>query len=81
MATDRLHTIGTNNFKYDRFGKQFNATLAELGCNGIDRNCARFFNKFDRGVGFALINNSTGKQMVMRLVKTNKIPSDWNAHD
>lgn len=81
MAKDRLHAIGTENFKYDRFGKQFSATLTQLGCNGIDSNCARFFNKLDRGVGFVLISKSTGKQMVMRLAKTNKIPSDWDSND
>lgn len=81
MAAIRLHVASTAEFKYDRFGKQFHARLSELGCKGIDLNCARFFNKLERGVGFILKSDSTGKQMVMRLVKTNKIPSDWDATD
>lgn len=81
MAKECLHTVSTERFKYNRFGKQFSATLSELGCNGIDSNCAQFFNKLERGCGFILVSKTTGKQMVMRLVKTNKVPSDWDSND
>ena len=81
MSQTSLHIASTAEFKYDRFSKQFHAKLSELGCWGIDSNCARFFNKLERGCGFILKSNTTGKQVVMRLAKTNRIPSDWDSND
>lgn len=81
MSKNRLHTISSKNFKYNQFDKQFSATISQLGCNGIDSNCVRFFNKLEHGVGFILVSDRTNKQMVMQLVRTNRIPSDWNHED
>jgi len=77
----RLQTVSTASFKYDRFGKQFYATLSQLGCEGIDSNCAKFFGELKNGCGFILQSQTTGKPAIMKLVKTNKIPSDWHHED
>lgn len=81
MAKHRLHTVSINQFKYDRFNDQFKANISDLGCNGIDSNCSKFFQKLETGVGFILFDETTRKQVIMRLVKTNKIPSDWHQED
>lgn len=74
-----LHMVNTQDFKYNKLDRLFYSNISELGCRGIDNNSARFFQKMERGVGFILVVN--GRKVPMRLVKTNKIPSDWDAND
>jgi hypothetical protein len=71
----------TSLFEYVKRQNRFSATLTQLGCNGIDSKSAEFFQPLERGYGFVLVSAKTGAKTTMRLVKTNKIQSDWCPED
>lgn len=81
METEQLYTVSTSKFAYNRADNKFTAKISDFGCRGIDSTCALFFKKLKSGCGFVLVSAVTGKRVVMRLVKTNRIPSDWHSED
>lgn len=81
MAYSTVFEKSTRLFKFDKIKNRFYATLADLGCNGIDYKSAEFFQPLQKGYGFYLVSNKTGKKIIMRLVSTNKIKSDWHEDD
>lgn len=68
-------------FQYNKANSKFTATLAQLGCNGIDSKASEFFQPLQKGFGFILVSENTGAKIVMRLAHTNKVKSDWCEED
>lgn len=81
MAYNLVFSHSSNLFRFVKFENKFVATLSELGCNGIDTKCAEFFQPIEKGFGFVFVSASTGQKVPMRLVRTNKIKSDWHEED
>lgn len=69
-----LREVNTESFTYTAATRTFVAEASDFGSQGM----MELFKPLEpKGCGFVLVSGKTGRKVVMRLVRTKKVKSDW----